>query len=99
MPALLLSRLLALLAGSALAGVSPVDVPEPASVIVTSLIEDNAHWIGVLGAVSENTVTVSLSAAAAPWRLDQPLPERVDRLAVYDGWQGSWRLATVPGQG
>jgi hypothetical protein len=98
-PVLLLSRLLALLAGSALAGASPVEVPEPASVTVTSLIEDNPHWIGVPGAVSENTVTVSLSAAGAPWRPGQRLPERVDRLAIYDVWQGSWRLTTVPGQG
>ncbi len=98
-PVALLSRLLALLAGSALAGASPVEVPDPASATVTSLIEDGAHWVGVLGAVSENMVTVSLSATAVPWRLGQRLPERVDRIARYDVRQRLWQLTTAPGQG
>jgi hypothetical protein len=98
-PVALLSRLLALLAGSALAGASSVEVPDPASATVTSLIEDGAHWIGVLGAVSENVVTVNLSATDVPWRLGQRLPERVDRIARYDVRQGLWRLTTALGQG
>lgn len=95
----LLSRLLALLAGSALAGASPAEVPDPASATVTSLIENDAHWVGVLGAVSENMVTISLSATAVPWRLGQLLPERVDRIARYDVRQRLWQLTTAPGQG
>lgn len=51
-PAALLGRLLALLAGSALACSSPVEVPEPASVITASLIRDHANWTGRIGAVS-----------------------------------------------
>jgi len=98
-PVGLLSRLLALLAGSALAGASSVEVPDPASATVTSLIEDGPHWIGVLGAVSENVVTLNLSATAVPWRLGQRLPERVDRIARYDVRQGLWRLTTALGQG
>jgi hypothetical protein len=97
-PAALLSRLLALLAGSALAGASPVEVPEPSGVITTSLIEDHSHWTGRLSAVSGNTVTVSLSAVAAPWRLSHPLPERTDRTLTHDVRRGLWRLATVPAQ-
>ncbi len=81
-PAALLSRLLALLAGSALAGASPVEVPEPASVITASLIGDHPHWTGRLSAVSGDTVTVSLSAVAAPWRLGHPIPGRTDRLLM-----------------
>jgi hypothetical protein len=98
-PAALLSRLLALLAGSALAGASPVEVPEPASVIIASLIGDHPHWAGRLSAVSGDTVTVSLSAVAAPWRPRHPLPERTDRLLTCDVRQGLWRAASVPGQG
>jgi len=66
---------------------------------VTSLIEDGAQWIGVLGPVSENVVTVNLSATAVPRRLGQRLPERVDRIARYDVRQGLWRLTTALGQG
>ena len=45
-PPALLSRLLALLAGSALAHAFPVEVPEPATVIAESLTADHAHWTG-----------------------------------------------------
>jgi hypothetical protein len=98
-PPALLSRLLALLAGSALAHVFPVEVPEPATVIAESLTADHAQWTGRLGAVSGDTVTISLSAVAAPWRLGHPLPERTDRTVIYDVQQGLWRIATVPGRG
>ena len=55
--------------------------------------------LGVLGPVSENVVTVNLSATAVPRRLGQRLPERVDRIARYDVRQGLWRLTTALGQG
>jgi hypothetical protein len=97
-PPALLSRLLALLAGSALAGASPVQVPEPAAAITAGLIEDHPHWIGRLGAASGDMVTISLSMAATRWRLSHPLPERTDRTVTYDVRQGLWRLATVPGR-
>jgi len=95
-PAALLSRLLALLAGSALAAGSPVDVTEPTSVITESLIREHAHWVGWLGAGSGDTVTVSLAAVTAPWRLSHPLPGRTDRLLTYDARQGAWRQAAHP---
>lgn len=97
-PAALLSRLLALLAGSALAGTSPAEVPEPDGEIAASLIGDHAHWTGRLSAVSGDTVTISLSAIAAPWRLSHPLPERTDRLLTCDVRQRLWRVTRVPGQ-
>jgi hypothetical protein len=97
-PAALLSRLLALLAGSALTCAASAEVPEPATAIAASLIEDSAHWTGALGTTSQNAVTVSLSATAAPWRLGQRLPERVDRIARYDVQQGTWQLTTALGQ-
>jgi len=99
LPAALLGRLLALLAGSALAGASPAEVPEPASVITASLIGDHPYWTGRLGTVSGNTVTVSLSAVAVPWRLGHPLPEQADCLLTCDLRQRLWRVASATGQG
>lgn len=97
-PAALLSRLLALLAGSALARAAPVEIPEPSAAIITSLIGDHPHWAGRLGAVSQDTVTVSLSAVARRWRLGDPLPGRTDRTVLYDVRRGLWRLAAMPAQ-
>jgi hypothetical protein len=94
-PVAILGRLLALLAGSALAGDAPVEVRDPAGVAVESLINDSYHWIGVLDTVSQNAVAVNLSATSEPWRLGRPHPERVDRTAVYDVADGTWRL-TAP---
>ncbi|MFG2045706.1 hypothetical protein [Dactylosporangium sp. NPDC048998] len=91
-PAAILGRLLALLAGSALVDAAPVEVPDAAGTIVEALLEESRHWVGTLGAVSRNAVAVSLSAVSAPWRLGQPLPERVDRTAVYDFTEGVWHL-------
>jgi hypothetical protein len=90
-PAALLSRLLTLLAGSALAGAFPLQVPDPSAAITTTLIAEHAHWTGRLGTVSKDTVTISLSAVAAPWRLGDPLPERTDRTLSYDVLRGLWR--------
>jgi hypothetical protein len=69
-----------------------VEVLDPASATVAGLIAGSAHWIGVPGAVSESAVTINLSATAVPWRHDQRLPERVDRVARYDVRQRRWRL-------
>jgi hypothetical protein len=65
LPAALLSRLLALLAGSALAGTCPVNVPEPPAAIAASLIAGHPHWTGWLSA-SQDTVAISLTALAEP---------------------------------
>jgi hypothetical protein len=94
-PAALLSRLLALLAGSALASDSPVEVPEPPTAMAENLIAGHAHWAGTLGSVSRDTVTISLSATATPWRPAHPLPERADRTVTYDVQQSLWRTATA----
>jgi hypothetical protein len=98
-PPALLSRLLALLAGSALAATSPVRIPEPAAALTASLIEEHPHWTGRLGAASGDSVTISLSMAATSWRLSHLLSERTDRTVTYDVRQGLWRLATVRGRG
>jgi hypothetical protein len=91
-PAAVLSRVLALLIGSALVDASSVEVPDPDSATAESLIEESRHWVGMLRTVSENQVTVDLSATSERWRLGQRLPERVDRTAVYDVAHGVWHL-------
>jgi hypothetical protein len=96
MPAAVLGRLLALLVGSALVDDSSVDVSDPDGVIVEALIEESWHWIGALGTVSENSVTVELSATSERWRLGQRLPEGIDHTAVYDVALEVWRLAAPP---
>jgi hypothetical protein len=98
LPVALLSRLLALLAGSAVASASPVNVPEPPRAIAASLIADHAHWTGRVSVASEDAVTISLSVVATPWRLRHPIPERTDRTVTFHVHQGLWRLATMPGQ-
>jgi hypothetical protein len=94
-PAAVLSRVLALLVGSALVDGSSVQVPDPDSATAESLIEESRHWVGMLRTVSENQVTVDLSATSERWRLGQRLPERVDRTAVYDVAHGVWRLTAA----
>jgi hypothetical protein len=96
MPAAILRRLLALLVGSALVDGSSVDVPDPDGVIVEGLIEESRHWFGALGTVSENSVSVELSATSERWRLGQRLPEGIDRTAVYDVALEVWRLTAPP---
>ncbi|MER7009717.1 hypothetical protein ABT297_42670 [Dactylosporangium sp. NPDC000555] len=39
-----------------------------------------------------SAATVNLSATSEPWRLSHPLPQRVDRIAVYDVAEATWRL-------
>lgn len=96
MPAAVLGRLLALLVGSSLVDDSSMDVPEPDGAIMEALIEESRHWIGALGTVSENSVTVELSATSQRWRLGQRLPEEIDRTAVYDVELEVWRLTAPP---
>ena len=61
-----------------------MEVPDPADTVVEALIDEIRHWVGALGAMSQHAVAVSLFAVSAPWRLGQPLPNRIDRMAVYD---------------
>ncbi|WP_405364712.1 hypothetical protein [Kitasatospora sp. NBC_00039] len=95
-PASVLGRLLALLAGSALVGadgVSSVRVPEPHGSLPEQLIGESPHWIGVVGTASGTVVTVKLSALSRRWRLGQELPERADQVATLDLERGVWHLA------
>jgi hypothetical protein len=87
-------RLLALLAGSAVVTGDNVEVPEPDESFVEAVIGEHEHWVGVLGTVSATTVTVHLSATSTPWRLSHPVPQRVDRVAVYDVVTAAWSLTS-----
>ncbi|MDB1088830.1 hypothetical protein PJ985_14775 [Streptomyces sp. ACA25] len=99
-PASILNRLLALLAGSALAGAratSSVVIPEPDVTTTGRLIGESPHWIGVVAAASETSVTIELSALPQPWQLGEQPPEHVDCTATLDLTRGAWRVALPPG--
>jgi hypothetical protein len=81
---------MALLVGSALVNVSPVDLVDPGGVVAETLIEQSSRWVGCLGAVSEHSVTVDLAAVAEPWWLGEQLPERADQTVTYDVHQRIW---------
>jgi hypothetical protein len=89
-PRTVLGRLMALLVGSALVDESLVDVLDPGGEVTESLIEQSSCWGGCLGAVSEASVTIDLSALPEPWRLGEQLPERVDRTVTYYVSQRIW---------
>lgn len=96
LPVAVLARLMALLAGSALAeltGVPSVRVPEPESWLPEQLIATAPHWIGALGEVTGDLVTIKLAALPARWRLAVAFPQRADLMATLDVHSGAWRIA------
>ncbi|MFD8735899.1 hypothetical protein ACFV06_13375 [Streptomyces sp. NPDC059618] len=95
MPASVLSRLLALQAGSALVSTgatASVMIPEPDTETTGQLILESPHWIGVVGAVSGALATIHLSAMPQRWRLGQRPPKHVDYTATLDPVRGTWQL-------
>ncbi|MFE6909584.1 hypothetical protein [Streptomyces erythrochromogenes] len=95
LPAAVLARLLALLAGSALTGLAEgpsVRVPEPGPGPAGQLIAAAPHWIGALGEVTEDLVTIGLAALPRPWRLGVAFPQRADFTASFDVRSGMWRI-------
>lgn len=98
LPAAVLARLLALLAGSALAELSLAPswrVPDPGPWLPGRLIATGPHWIGALGAVTNDLVTIGLAALPEPWRLGVPFPHRADLLATLDVLHGTWRITAA----
>ncbi|MFD6279045.1 hypothetical protein ACFWFI_26290 [Streptomyces sp. NPDC060209] len=96
MPASVLSRLLTLLAGSALisaGGTSSAMIPEPDIATMGQLICESPHWIGLAGATSGTSVTIHLSALPQRWRLGQKPPVHVDYTATLDLIRGTWHVA------
>lgn len=96
MPASVLSRLLALQAGSALVSTgatSSVMIPEPDLATTGQLILESPHWIGVVGAASGTLATIHLSAMPQRWRLGQKPPRHVDYTATLDPVRGTWQVA------
>lgn len=103
LPAAVLARLLTLLAGSALAELADlpsVRVPEPGARLAEELIATAPHWIGALGNVTEDLVTVELAALPDPWRLAVPFPQQADLTVTLDVRHGTWRItpAEQPGR-
>ncbi|MGW7098832.1 hypothetical protein [Streptomyces sp. NPDC054838] len=78
LPAAVLARLLTLLAGSALAerAESPsLRVLEPGPWLPERLIATAPHWIGALGHVTEDLVSIGLAGLPEPWHLGVPFPQ------------------------
>ncbi|KOU65717.1 hypothetical protein ADK55_06655 [Streptomyces sp. WM4235] len=95
LPAAVLARLLTLLAGSALAELveEPFSrVPEPGLWLPEQLIATAPHWIGALGNVTTDLVTIRLATLPGPWRLGVSFPERADLTATLDVQHGTWRI-------
>ncbi|WP_328492349.1 hypothetical protein OHS59_05980 [Streptomyces sp. NBC_00414] len=106
LPAAVLARLLTLLAGSALNELTARPssrVPEPESWLPERLMATAPHWIGTLGEVTEDLVTIDLAALPARWRLTVSFPRRADLTATLDVRRGTWRIAPAdqgrPGAG
>ncbi|CAL9639467.1 hypothetical protein SUDANB120_06299 (plasmid) [Streptomyces sp. enrichment culture] len=94
LPAAVLARLLALLAGSALAELTEepfARVPEPEPWLPEQLIGTAPHWTGVLSHVAEDLVAIGLAALPDPWRLGVPFPQ-ADLTATLDVRLGTWRI-------
>ncbi|MCX4808866.1 hypothetical protein OG594_46270 [Streptomyces sp. NBC_01214] len=95
LPAAVLARLLSLLAGSALVELTEKSisrVPEPGPWLPEELIATAPHWIGALGNVTEDLVTIRLAALPAPWRLGVSFPQQADLTATLDVRHGTWRI-------
>lgn len=98
LPAAVLARLLALLAGSALAELTQEPcsrVPEPWARLPEQLIATAPHWTGALGDVTEDLVAIRLAALPDPWRLGDPFPQQADLTATLDVRHGSWRITAA----
>ncbi|MEU4356194.1 hypothetical protein [Streptomyces virginiae] len=96
LPAAVLARLLALLAGSALAELAEEPfsrVPEPGPWLPEQLIATAPHWNGALGNVTEDLVTIRLAALPGPWRLGVSFPEQADLTVTLDVRHGTWRIS------
>ncbi|MEU4878146.1 hypothetical protein [Streptomyces sp. NPDC021608] len=94
LPAAVLARLLALLAGSALAELTEepfARVPEPDPWLPEHLIGAAPHWIGALSHITEDLVAIGLAALPHPWRLGVPFPQ-ADLTATLDVRHGTWRI-------
>ncbi|MFI1650932.1 hypothetical protein ACH4XT_28870 [Streptomyces avidinii] len=57
-------------------------VPEPGRWLPEQLIATAPHWIGALGNVTGDLVTIGLAALPDPWRLGVPFPRQAD-LALF----------------
>ncbi|MFF3619086.1 hypothetical protein [Streptomyces sp. NPDC002467] len=97
LPAAVLARLLALMAGSAVAALTgePAScVPEPGRWLPERLMATAPHWIGALDTLTEDLVTIRLAALPRPWRLNVPFPQRADLTVALDVRDGTWRQSS-----
>jgi hypothetical protein len=96
LPSRLFSRLVAMLAGSALLDerTQSVVIPDPDPRLTADLLRRSDHWIGTL-AVSRpgNSVTVGLTPRERGWRLGDPIHKEPSHLFTLDADNGAWRAS------
>lgn len=95
LPARLLARLLALIAGSTLLGetTGSVTIPEPEPSMTAGLLQVSPCWTGTLtGRQHAEPVTIRL--AAAPWRPTATVPASTAASITFDPRSGRW--TTLP---
>lgn len=91
LPARLLTRLLALLAGSALLGSdrAEVTVAEPDWALAERLLHHSRHWVGRV--VDHRPGRMArLGLAPAAWRLGEPIATGMSSTVVFDLTTGAW---------
>jgi hypothetical protein len=93
-PARLLARLLALMAGSAVMdseGTDSVQLSEPATELTAELLAASCRWTGTL-AGSRPGEPVTIRLAADSWQPDGPLPSGVTGAVIFDPSSGHWNI-------
>jgi len=94
LPSRLFTRLLALLAGSALLGdqTESVVVPHPDQRVAFDLLRRASHWTGTLvDSRPGGSITIGLTPRDRGWRLGDPNPTDPSDLITLDPRNGEWR--------
>jgi hypothetical protein len=94
MPIRLLTRLLALFAGSALLDDDEaVTIAEPEPTFAATLLEAHHHWIGtIMHSQPAATVTIGLTPTNTAWRLAEPIPTHAATTVTFDLATDGWRM-------
>jgi hypothetical protein len=96
LPARLLTRLLALLAGSGLMSgdLDAVTVPEPPEPVAAALLRQSGHWVGSIASGRPGqAVTLALTPTASRWRLGDLPPRPTSHDVSLHLEDGHWDIA------
>jgi len=93
LPARLLSRFLALFAGSALLsdGADILTIDEPDQELAEHLLQGGTHWAGTIVETHPGRrTTLRVAARTRPWSLTGPLPADFARILTFDLETSTW---------